>query len=463
MAEQQKSNIRPIWYILIGLIIGVGSAIIYFVEMADSNIITEAENQQIHAAGITLNDIYPRAENTNPQKREYTLIAQDAEIEVSKGVKAVVWTYNGTVPAPTLRFDEGDEVTVKFVNETPYAHTIHFHGTHDSPNDGVFQMIHPGDEYTYSFKAHEAGFFMYHCHAFPTTEHVRMGMFGAMIIDPVHHKMEPAREYLFVLSEFDPEDPLATITQFYPVNGYANQYMDNPIRIVEDELARFYVMGIGGVLQSPFHVHSTIFKVWPSGILWNEPYFAQTHLIANGDTAIIEAKWSEPGRYLFHVHGIQEERGSMAILDILEDNSELKSVEVSSNMQGSKSMIPWQEDLLYRLENPKIIQYDDLGSGDMVITAEAIQTDKVSVVKDSWNPEITESYSPIAIQVQSNTIVTWINDDSVVHTVTEQESESFDSGFIQSGVEWQHTFDKAGEYSYYCTLHPWMKGVVLVN
>ena len=127
--------------------------------------------------------------------------------------------------------------------------------------------------------------------------------------------------FFFVLSEFDPEDPLTHFPKFYPINGYANQYMDNPIKVVKDELVRFYVIGIGGVIQSPFHVHSTIFKVWPSGILWNEPYWAQTHLVANGDTAIIEAKWSEPGKYLFHVHGIQEEKGSMAILQVLEDDA----------------------------------------------------------------------------------------------------------------------------------------------
>ena len=103
-------------------------------------------------------------------------------------------------------------------------------------------------------------------------------------------------KYLFVLSEFDPDEPLATFTKFYPINGYANQYMDNPIQVVEGETARFYVMGIGGVLQSPFHIHSTIFKVWQSGILWNEPHWAQTHLIGNGDTAIIEAKWEEAGK-----------------------------------------------------------------------------------------------------------------------------------------------------------------------
>jgi len=118
-------------YIVVGVIIGFSIAIVALIESPTIQT-TDAEV-----------DVYPKFQNPNPQKLSYTLIAQDAEIEVSPGVKATVWTYNGTVPAPTLRFTEGDDVTVKFVNETPYAHTIHFHGTHDSANDGVFPQIMP--------------------------------------------------------------------------------------------------------------------------------------------------------------------------------------------------------------------------------------------------------------------------------------------------------------------------------
>ncbi len=436
--------------IAIGVIIGFSIAFVAFIQFPE-----------IQTTSAESSDVYPKFTNPNPKTLSYTLIAQDAEIEVSPGVKAKVWTYNGTVPAPTLRFDEGDDVTVKFVNETPYAHTIHFHGTHDSVNDGVFPQIMPGEEYTYNFVAHEAGMFMYHCHAFPTSEHVRMGMFGAMIIDPAIRPMEPAREYFFTLSEFDPNDALAYFTEFYPVNGYANQYMDNTIKVVSGELTRFYVMGIGGVLQSPFHVHSTIMKVYPSGILWNEPYFAQTHLIGNGDTAIIEATWDVPGKYLFHVHGIQEERGSMAIIEVLEDASSLSEIQTPSNNKGSYSMIEWQEDLIRTLEQPELITYDNLGEST-VIDAEKIKTDKVTIVKDSWNPKIIESYDPIAIEITSGTTVTWTNEDFVIHTVTDDEN-TFDSGFIQAGKTWSNTFEKSGEYGYLCTLHPWMKGTVSVN
>ena len=437
-------------YIVIGVIIGFSVAFVAFIESPPVQT-TEAESV----------DVYPKFKNQNPQTLSYTLIAQDAEIEISPGVRTTVWTYNGTVPAPTLRFTEGDDVTVKFVNETPYAHTIHFHGTHDSENDGVWPQIMPGEEYTYHFVAQESGLFMYHCHAFPTTEHVRMGMYGTMIIDPAIRPMEPAREYFFVLSEIDPNNALEYFTEYYPVNGFANQYMDNPIQIVKGELARFYVIGIGGVLQSPFHIHSTIFKVYPSGILWNEPYFAQTHLVANGDTAIIEAKWDKPGKYLFHVHGIQEERGSMGIIEIVEDSFSLSKLETPSNSKGSHSMIKWQEDLIKSLEAPQIISYENLGEAT-VSDAIKIETDKVSIVKDSYNPEIVESYDPIAIEVNSGTTATWTNDDFVAHTVTDIEG-SFDSGFIQAGSTWSYTFEKSGEWDYLCTLHPWMTGTVSVN
>lgn len=436
-------------YIVVGVIIGFSIAFVAFLQ-----------TPEIQTTVAESTDIYPKFNNPNPKVLSYTLIAQDAEIEVSPGVIAKVWTYNGTVPSPTLRFTEGDDVTVKFVNETPYAHTIHFHGTHDSANDGVFPQIMPGEEYTYHFVAQESGLFMYHCHAFPTSEHVRMGMFGAMIIDPAIRPMDPAREYFFTLSEFDPNNPLEYFTKYYMINGYANQYMDNPIQVVKGELARFYVIGVGGVLQSPFHVHSTIVKVYPSGILWNEPYFAQTHLIGNGDTAIVEAKWETPGTYLFHVHGIQEERGSMAIIEVLEDDSTLSKIQTPSNNKGSHSMIKWQEDLIKSLEHPEIITYDDLGSSS-ISDAKGIRTNVVSIVKGSWSPDILESYDPISIEVDPGTTVTWTNDDMMIHTVTDVK-KTFDSEFISAGKTWQYTFEKPGTYDYLCTLHPWMKGIVNV-
>jgi plastocyanin len=46
--------------------------------------------------------------------------------------------------------------------------------------------------------------------------------------------------------------------------------------------------------------------------------------------------------------------------------------------------------------------------------------------------------------------------------VTEVKNK-FDSGLLQAGTEWQHTFEEAGQFDYYCMLHPWMKGFVVIE
>lgn len=75
------------------------------------------------------------------------------------------------------------------------------------------------------------------------------------------------------------------------------------------------------------------------------------------------------------------------------------------------------------------------------------------------------AYSPANITVNSGSTVTWTNNDSVDHTVTSQAGEnySFDSGIISPDGTYQYTFDNVGTYSYYCTVHPYMTGTVIVQ
>lgn len=91
-----------------------------------------------------------------------------------------------------------------------------------------------------------------------------------------------------------------------------------------------------------------------------------------------------------------------------------------------------------------------------------IKTDKVSIVNGAWQINTTESYHPTIIQVNTGTTVTWRNDDTVIHTVTDIGGK-FDSDLIQPSAGWQYTFYNEGKYNYYCTIHPWMKGLVIVT
>jgi plastocyanin len=61
-----------------------------------------------------------------------------------------------------------------------------------------------------------------------------------------------------------------------------------------------------------------------------------------------------------------------------------------------------------------------------------------------------------------NSTVTWVNSDDVPHTVTANDG-SFNSGNLDAGQSWSHTFTTPGTYAYYCAYHPWMKGTIIVK
>lgn len=92
----------------------------------------------------------------------------------------------------------------------------------------------------------------------------------------------------------------------------------------------------------------------------------------------------------------------------------------------------------------------------------AVATDKVSILAETWQYQSTKAYSPSVIKISAGTTVTWTNDDQVIHTITDLGNE-FDSGFIQPDETWEHTFDAKGNYYYFCSIHPWMTGAVIVS
>jgi plastocyanin len=72
------------------------------------------------------------------------------------------------------------------------------------------------------------------------------------------------------------------------------------------------------------------------------------------------------------------------------------------------------------------------------------------------------AFTPSRIEVTSGTTVTWTNNDMVAHTVT-ADNGAWDSGSIEPGKTWSHTFSQTGDYSFHCTPHPFMRGVVVVR
>jgi len=72
-------------------------------------------------------------------------------------------------------------------------------------------------------------------------------------------------------------------------------------------------------------------------------------------------------------------------------------------------------------------------------------------------------FSPANLTVKVGKTVAWVNKDTVTHTVTSDGSSLFDSGFMPTGATFQFAFTTAGTYPYYCTVHPFMKGTIVVT
>jgi len=76
-------------------------------------------------------------------------------------------------------------------------------------------------------------------------------------------------------------------------------------------------------------------------------------------------------------------------------------------------------------------------------------------------------YIPSTIVIKEGQLATWVNEDAAFHSVTSgfygTPTGLFDSGYLDPYQSFSFTFDESGVYDYYCTLHPWMKGQVIVE
>ncbi len=72
------------------------------------------------------------------------------------------------------------------------------------------------------------------------------------------------------------------------------------------------------------------------------------------------------------------------------------------------------------------------------------------------------AFSPASLTVNAGTTVTWTNSDAMAHTVTADDN-SFDSGNMAMGAKYSKVFSTPGTYTYHCTIHPGMKGTIVVK
>ncbi len=132
---------------------------------------------------------------------------------------------NGAVPAPILRWREGDTVTLAVTNRLAEPSSIHWHGVRTpSPMDGVpglsFPGIAPGETFLYRFPVHQSGTYWYHSH---THFQEQTGLYGAIVIEPKGGYAQPFdRDYVVLLSDWSDEDPDTIVSNLKFQSDYYN-------------------------------------------------------------------------------------------------------------------------------------------------------------------------------------------------------------------------------------------------
>ena len=141
------------------------------------------------------------------------------------GTSRLATTINGSIPAPTLRWREGDTVTLRVTNRLAEDTSIHWHGILlPYQMDGVpgisFKGILPGETFTYRFKVQQTGTYWYHSHSGMQEQ---TGMYGAIVIDPARgESIRADRDYVVQLSDWTDEDPMRVVAKLKVQSDYYN-------------------------------------------------------------------------------------------------------------------------------------------------------------------------------------------------------------------------------------------------
>ena len=233
-------------------------------------------------------------------------------------VWATAWSYNGQVPGPMIRVNQGDRVRIVLRNELPEGTSIHWHGMR-LPNamDGVAhpavtqQPVPPGASYTYEFTAKDAGTFFYHTHVREDLQ-LMAGLSGPFIVDPKDASAGVDLDYTVMLQEWriDPDTgktwpamPAMAEPNFFTINGKAFPGTDT-LEVKRGARVRLRFIG-AGQFAHPMHVHGFPFKIVGTDGHPVPPAAQLTKDTVNvtpGERYDVEFVADEPGTWIVHCH-----------------------------------------------------------------------------------------------------------------------------------------------------------------
>ncbi len=275
----------------------------------------------------------PATGRNYPAKVNVTLEVIEKEMEISEGVNYTFWTFGGTVPGSFIRVRQGDTVVFHLRNmpDSKMPHNIDLHGVTGPGGGAASSFTAPGHVSRFTFKALNAGLFVYHCATAPVGMHIANGMYGLILVEPPQG-LEPVDKEYYVMQgdfytkgkyrekghqDFDMQKGIDENPTYVLFNGAEGALTgDKALTAKTGEKVRLFVGNGGPNLVSSFHVIGEIFdKVWyEGGTKFQEN--VQTTLIPSGGAAIMQFHLEVPGSYVLVDHSIFRafNKGALGIL-----------------------------------------------------------------------------------------------------------------------------------------------------
>ena len=154
----------------------------------------------------------------------YDLVIDRTSVRID-GQERRVFSINGQIAAPVLRWKEGEDVVVNVTNRLAEDTSIHWHGILlPAAMDGVpmvsFAGIKPGTTFTYRFRIRQSGTYWYHSHSAGQEQE---GMYAPIVIEPAGgERLEADRDYVVMLSDSHPMSAGAILRMLKQEPGYFN-------------------------------------------------------------------------------------------------------------------------------------------------------------------------------------------------------------------------------------------------
>ena len=216
-------------------------------------------------------------------------------IETEHGVTKQAYAFNGIVPGPTLRVNEGDKVRILVDNELPFPTAVHWHGM-ILPNDqdgvpGITQPeIEPDSRHVYEFTAVATGTHWYHSHS--SGRHIGKGLYGALEVVPKVGEIQSDRDYTIEIGDTD---------LGFVFNGKSFP-ATTPLLTKVGEKVRLRIINAGDQIHA-IHLHGVPFQVVAQdGNPITIPPKEDTLTVSPGQTYDLIASEVNPGKWLLHCH-----------------------------------------------------------------------------------------------------------------------------------------------------------------